>query len=314
MSIIRTGCTTRQSVPTLTGCNHPISVCMDPVSGAGAIFLGGTVLPSRCEAPKVYLPLWLATALTRGGHSGILDALNHFMNEVLISASKLTRRYHVGKTVIAALSEVDLLIGPGEFTALVGPSGSGKSTLLNLIGGLDRPTGGEVHVDGLSLGAASEPELVRYRRERVGFIFQSFNLLPTLTALENVEAPLMLAEMPGHARRERATALLASVGLTARMLHKPNELSGGEKQRVAIARALANRPLLLLADEPTGNLDSKTGGAVLDLLCGLLRAQGLTMIMVTHDLEVAARANRIIHLRDGSIQQIETTSSAETTP
>ena len=233
------------------------------------------------------------------------------MNDALIRASKLTRRYHVGKTVVAALSEVDLLVQPGEFTALVGPSGSGKSTLLNLIGGLDRPTGGEVRVDGLSLGAASEPDLVRYRRERVGFIFQSFNLLPTLTALENVEAPLMLAEMPGHARRERATALLESVGLASRMLHKPNELSGGEKQRVSIARALANRPLLLLADEPTGNLDSKTGGAVLDLLCGLLAAQGLTMLMVTHDSEIAARADRIIHLRDGNIQRVETVRKTE---
>ena len=252
--------------------------------------------------------------MTRRAYFGILGALNHFMNDALIRASKLTRRYHVGKSVVAALSEVDLLVLPGEFTALVGPSGSGKSTLLNLIGGLDRPSGGEVRVDGLSIGAASEPELVRYRRERVGFIFQSFNLLPTFTALENVEAPLMLAEMPARARRERAAALLASVGLEARLLHRPNELSGGEKQRVAIARALANRPLLLLADEPTGNLDSRTGGAVLDLLCGLLQAQGLTMIMVTHDPDVAARANRIIHLRDGGIQQIETASHAEKSP
>lgn len=228
------------------------------------------------------------------------------MNDVLIQASKLTRRYNVGKAVVAALSEVELTVPAGEFTALVGPSGSGKSTLLNLIGGLDRPTGGEIRVNGLSLGSAPEPELMRYRRERVGFIFQSFNLLPTLTALENVEAPLMLAEVPQPARRERASALLESVGLTPRMRHKPNELSGGEKQRVAIARALANHPLLLLADEPTGNLDSKTGGAVLDLLHSLLQAQGLTLIMVTHDLEIAARANRTIHLRDGSIQHIET--------
>ena len=220
------------------------------------------------------------------------------MNDALIHASKLTRRYTVGKAAVAALSEVDFTVPPGEFTALVGPSGSGKSTLLNLIGGLDRPSGGEIRVDGLALGAASEEELVRYRRGRVGFIFQSFNLLPTLSALENVEAPLMLAGIPRRARRERAAALLDSVGLAPRMAHRPNELSGGEKQRVAIARALANRPSLLLADEPTGNLDSKTGGAVLELLCGLLKAQGLTMIMVTHDPEVAARANRIIHLRD----------------
>jgi putative ABC transport system ATP-binding protein len=233
------------------------------------------------------------------------------MNDVLIHASKLTRRYNMGKAVVAALSDVELMVPPGEFTALVGPSGSGKSTLLNLIGGLDRPSSGEIRVNGLSLGAATEPELVRYRRERVGFIFQSFNLLPTLTARENVETPMMLAEITQISRRERATNLLESVGLASRMLHKPNELSGGEKQRVAIARALANRPLLLLADEPTGNLDSKTGGAILDLLCGLHQSQGLTIIMVTHDPEIAARADRIIHLRDGSIQHIETTRHNE---
>ena len=233
------------------------------------------------------------------------------MNDVLIDTNKLTRRYSVGKNAVAALSEVEFSVPRGEFTALVGPSGSGKSTLLNLIGGLDRPSSGEIRVDGLALSRASEQELVRYRRERVGFIFQSFNLLPTLTAVENVEAPLMLAGIPQSARRERAAALLESVGLAPRMLHRPNELSGGEKQRVAIARALANKPSLLLADEPTGNLDTKTGGAVLDLLCGLLRAQGLTMIMVTHDPEVAARANRIIHLRDGTIRQIETTRGPE---
>ncbi len=233
------------------------------------------------------------------------------MNDAFIHALKLTRRYHVGKTVVAALSDVELTVPPGEFTALVGPSGSGKSTLLNLIGGLDRPSGGEIRVGGLSLETASELELVRHRRERVGFIFQSFNLLPTLNALENVEAPLMLAEVPRRARRERAAALLESVGLAPRTLHRPNELSGGEKQRVAIARALANHPSLLLADEPTGNLDSIAGGAVLDLLCGLVKARGLTMVMVTHDPEVAARANRIIHLRDGTVQHIETMRPAE---
>ena len=233
------------------------------------------------------------------------------MDNPLIHSRGLTRRYHVGKTVVAALLEVDLTVPRGEFTALVGPSGSGKSTLLNLIGGLDRPSGGEIRVDGLSLGGASEAQLVRYRRERVGFIFQSFNLIPTFSAVENVESPMMLAEIPRRERRERAASLLESVGLAQRILHKPNELSGGEKQRVAIARALANRPLLLLADEPTGNLDSKTGAAVLELLCGLLKAQGLTLIMVTHDPEVAARADRIIHLRDGSIQRIEMTRKTE---
>ncbi|HEY3761569.1 MAG TPA: ABC transporter ATP-binding protein [Verrucomicrobiae bacterium] len=227
------------------------------------------------------------------------------MDNPLIQMRGLSRSYSVGKNPVAALAGVDLVIPKGEFTALVGPSGSGKSTLLNLVGGLDHPSGGEIQVDGLSLGKASEKELVRYRRQRVGFIFQSFNLLPTLTALENVESPMVLAEVPRAERRTRATALLESVGLAQRAPHKPNELSGGEKQRVAIARALANRPSLLLADEPTGNLDSKTGATVLDLLCSLLKTNGLTLIMVTHDPEVAVRADRIVHLRDGSIQRIE---------
>ncbi len=227
------------------------------------------------------------------------------MNEPLVQLWALTRRYRVGKAVVAALSEVDLALPRGEFVALVGPSGSGKSTLLNLIGGLDRPTSGEIHVDGLELGTASEPQLVRHRRDRVGFVFQSFNLLPAFNAVENVESPMVLAEVPRRDRRLRAAGLLESVGLAQRMLHQPNELSGGEKQRVAIARALANRPSLLLADEPTGNLDSKTGAAILDLLCQLAKAGGVTMIIATHDPEVAARAGRIVHLRDGRVQQVE---------
>ena len=231
-------------------------------------------------------------------------------DDALIHSHGLTRRYQVGKTVVVALAEVDLAIPRGEFTALVGPSGSGKSTLLNLIGGLDRPSSGEIQVDGLSLGSATEQQLVRHRRERVGFIFQSFNLLPTFTAVENVEAPMVLAEVSRNERRTRAASLLESVGLSQRILHKPSELSGGEKQRVAIARALANRPALLLADEPTGNLDSKTGAAILDLLCDLVRKNGLTLVMVTHDLEVASRADRIIHLRDGNIQHVETKGNA----
>ena len=270
--------------------------------------------PNPTELSKVFDPPGPLYTMDNPGKFNDAGRLDRPMNDALIHASKLTRRYNVGKVVVAALVEIEFMVPAGDFTALVGPSGSGKSTLLNLIGGLDRPSGGDIRVGGLALGTASEQELVRYRRERVGFIFQSFNLLPTLSAVENIEAPLMLAGFPQRARRARAAALLESVGLAPRMLHRPNELSGGEKQRVAIARALANRPALLLADEPTGNLDSKTGGAVLDLLCGLLKAQGLTMIMVTHDPEVAARANRIVHLRDGTIQQIETARRPETTP
>ena len=223
-----------------------------------------------------------------------------------IALEELTRRYDVGKNSVMALSDVTLAVRQGEFTALVGPSGSGKSTLLNLLGGLDRPTGGKIAVAGLPLESATEAQLVRHRREQVGFIFQSFHLLPTLSAAENVESPMVLAEVPRPERRARAMHLLESVGLAQRAAHKPNELSGGEKQRVAIARALANRPKLLLADEPTGNLDSKTGATILDLLGQLLKTNGLTLIMVTHDPEMAARADRIIHLRDGCLQHIET--------
>ena len=226
------------------------------------------------------------------------------MESPLVHALSLGRRYEAGGTQVAALNGIDFHIQRGEFVALVGPSGSGKSTLLNLIGGLDVPTDGEVWVDGLSVGAASDKQLVQYRRQRVGFIFQSFNLLPSLTAAENVEQPMILAELPRGERKKRAVELLGSVGLSERAQHRPTELSGGEKQRVAIARALANQPILLLADEPTGNLDSHTGTTVLNLLCELLRTRKITMVLVTHDMQVAARADRTIHLRDGLIEQL----------
>jgi putative ABC transport system ATP-binding protein len=226
------------------------------------------------------------------------------MNETLIQIHQLERHHTVGQTTVRALDGVDLDIRRGEFVALVGPSGSGKSTLLSLMGGLDRPTGGSIEVDGLALGTASEAQLVQYRRKRIGFIFQSFNLLPTRSAVENVEVPLVLNEIPRSTRRPKALALLERVGLAARAHHKPNELSGGEMQRVAIARSLANEPLLLLADEPTGNLDSKTGDAILQMLRDLL-AQQITLVLVTHDAQVAACADRIVHLRDGRIQRIE---------
>jgi len=224
----------------------------------------------------------------------------------LIRARDLARRYTMGKEAVTALAGVDLDIQRGEFVALVGPSGSGKSTLLNLIGGLDRPTSGEIWVEDLELGKASDKRLVRYRRDRIGFIFQSFNLLPTRSAAENVEVPLMLAGIGRKQRRERALELLAQVGLAKRAGHKPNELSGGEMQRVAVARALANNPVLLLADEPTGNLDSRTGQDILNMLRELLRTQGLTLALVTHDMNVASYADRVVHLLDGKIQRIET--------
>ncbi len=226
-------------------------------------------------------------------------------NDLLIRTQALSRRYQVGQQAVAALDGVDLEIGRGEFVALVGPSGSGKSTLLNLLGGLDRPQDGTIKVADLELSSAGEAQLVRYRRERVGFVFQSFNLLPMRSAVENVEMPLILSQMKPKERRERALRLLESVGLSARAHHKPSELSGGEMQRVAVARALANNPMLILSDEPTGNLDSQTGQGILDLLREAVAAQGVTLVLVTHDARVASYADRIVHLLDGRIERIE---------
>ncbi len=227
------------------------------------------------------------------------------MTEPLIRTLALARRYQMGKSAVDALRGVDLAVLPGEFVALVGPSGSGKSTLLHLIGGLVRPTGGEVWVSGLELGRSTDKQLVVYRRDTLGFIFQSFNLLPIKTAWENVAVPMMLAGVPTAQRKGRAMELLEQLGLGQRGDHRPSELSGGEQQRVAIARSLANRPRLILADEPTGNLDSRTGGEIMALLRRLVRDEGLTLLLVTHDMGVARYADRIVHLRDGVVQQIE---------
>lgn len=223
------------------------------------------------------------------------------MSEALIRAIGLARRYQMGKTQVNALRGVDLAILPGEFVALVGPSGSGKSTLLHLIGGLVRPTAGSITVNGLELGQSSDRQLVRYRRDTLGFVFQNFNLLPIKRAWENVAVPLMLAGTPLAQRKARALVILGQLGLAHRAEHRPSELSGGEQQRVAIARALANRPRLLLADEPTGNLDSQTGAEIMALLQSLVRDEGLTLLLVTHDPAIASYADRIITLRDGMI-------------
>ncbi len=228
------------------------------------------------------------------------------MNSPLIRTNALARRYQLGKTFVDALRGVDLEVQSGEFVALVGPSGSGKSTLLHLIGGLVRPTGGEIWVNDLELGRASDNKLVVYRRDTLGFIFQSFNLLPIKTAWENVAVPLMLSNKPQAERRTRAVELLGQLGLGERIDHRPAELSGGEQQRVAIARALANRPRLLIADEPTGNLDSRTGTEIMRLLRNLVRDEGLTLLLVTHDPSVASYADRIVRLRDGEIEGVET--------
>ena len=217
----------------------------------------------------------------------------------------ICRQYHLGSTEVNALNHIDLTINQGEFVALVGPSGSGKSTLLNLLGGLDRPTSGQISVQGLSIHDASEEELTAHRRHNVGFVFQTFNLLPTLTALENVALPLMLSGVALVERSQRAEELLKRVGLGHRLDHRPTEMSGGEQQRAAIARALVNNPKLVLADEPTGNLDSSTGADVMSLLRELNSERGVTLIIVTHDPEIAAYTDRIVQLRDGEIVQAD---------
>jgi putative ABC transport system ATP-binding protein len=220
----------------------------------------------------------------------------------LVRAERLTRRYVMGESVVTALDGLDLSIEAGDFAAVLGRSGSGKSTLLHLLGGLDRPTSGNVRVGGKPLAELSNDELAAYRRSQVGFVFQFFNLVPSLSALQNVELPMTLAGVPRTERRRRSEALLDRVGLSARRGHRPKELSGGEQQRVSVARALVNDPPLLLADEPTGNLDSKTAEGVLDLLAGL----GKTLVLVTHDRALAdARAKRTIELADGKVVRDE---------
>jgi putative ABC transport system ATP-binding protein len=222
--------------------------------------------------------------------------------DTVVRTVNLTRRYEMGDACVDALRGVDLSIARGEFVALVGPSGSGKSTVLNLIGGLDRPTSGQVWINGTELSASDERTLTRHRRQHVGFVFQSFNLLPRLTAEENVALPLMFSDVSEKERRARACALLERVGLAQRLEHRPTQLSGGEQQRVAIARALVGEPALLLADEPTGNLDTTTGAETMALLKELNQEHGLTLLVVTHDAEVAAFADRIVKLRDGRVE------------
>lgn len=218
----------------------------------------------------------------------------------LIEMHELVRMYELGPQKIYALSGVNLKIDRGEYVAIMGPSGSGKSTLMNMIGCLDTPTSGSYLLDGIAVETMSEDELAAVRNHKIGFVFQTFNLLSRTTALHNVELPLIYAKIPRAKRREQAKEALAAVGLEDRMDHQPNELSGGQRQRVAIARALVNKPSLLLADEPTGNLDSKTGREILDLFREL-SDRGNSIILVTHEDDVAQEAQRVIHIRDGKI-------------
>jgi putative ABC transport system ATP-binding protein len=219
----------------------------------------------------------------------------------IVETRSLSRDYRVGSSTVHAVRDVSLSIDRGELVAIRGRSGSGKTTLLSMIGGLDRPTSGEVLVDGQSVGKMQAGELVELRRRKIGFIFQTFGLLPILSAAENVEIPLRLVAADPKAREERVAVLLRLVGLGERGGHRPYELSGGEQQRVAIARALANRPDLLLADEPTGQLDSSTGRAIMSLLRAIVRTEGLTAVVATHDPLLIDLADRVIELRDGRV-------------
>src|SRR5262245_18353587 len=226
-----------------------------------------------------------------------------------IELRALTRRLPSGDRELTILDHVDLAVEPGEFIAVLGPSGSGKSTLLALMAGLDRPTSGEIRIDGTPIQAMSEDQLALLRRHKIGFVFQSFQLLGNLTARENVLLPIELLGQPDPVGR--ANELLAAVGLADRGHHYPSQLSGAEQQRVALARAFAARPAILLADEPTGNLDGATGRRILEILSELRRREGTTLVLVTHDPAVGALADRLIHLRDGRIEREETPERAK---
>jgi putative ABC transport system ATP-binding protein len=224
------------------------------------------------------------------------------MTDALMETREVSKHYKMGENLVVALDRASLTVGEGEFVALQGTSGSGKSTLLNLLGGLDQPSAGEVIFEGRSLAPLTKKEMARYRRHSVGMIFQNFNLITTMTAAENVELALAFGGLAGRERTARARELLERVGLAERADHRPTELSGGEQQRVAIARALANRPRVLLADEPTGNLDSTRAAELLALLRAMVERDRLTVLMVTHDRDLAARfADRSISMKDGKI-------------
>ncbi len=223
------------------------------------------------------------------------------MGEPVLRVRNLSKTYMQGKIPVHALNDVSFDVEKGEFLSIVGPSGSGKSTLLSMIGLLDKPTSGSVFIDDKEITKAKESEVPRLRREKIGFVFQHFNLIPTLTALENVDIAMRFARVPGSERKKRAVELLTQMGLADRINHKPSELSGGEQQRTAVARALSNHPAIILADEPTGEVDTKTRDIIVKLLRELSE-EGHTILVVTHDMAVAQQTGRIINMRDGRIE------------
>ena len=229
--------------------------------------------------------------------------------DAIIEIHNLTKTYDMGATAVHALSEVDLCVATGEYVAIMGPSGSGKSTLLNILGCLDVPTSGSYALSNVRVSDMADDDLARIRNQEIGFVFQTFNLLPRANALGNVELPLIYSGLPARQRREQAARALASVGLADRIDHRPNELSGGQKQRVAIARALVNAPSIILADEPTGALDSRTGDEIMDLF-DQVHAAGNTILLVTHEEHLARRSRRIVRFRDGRIESDHPTEEA----
>jgi putative ABC transport system ATP-binding protein len=228
-----------------------------------------------------------------------------------VEAVDVTRTYQLDGESVQALRGVSLAVRPGDFLAIVGPSGSGKSTLMHLLGGLDRPTTGTLRVGGTDIAAMGRDDLARVRNRTVGFVFQAFQLLPRTSAVDNVALPLVYRGLRRGDRRERAAAALEAVRMSHRLRHTPNQLSGGEQQRVAIARALVGEPQVILADEPTGNLDTHRGAEVIDLLAGLTAERGVAVVVVTHDAEIAARARRQVHLRDGLVDYVVDGPAAE---
>ncbi|MDH5689792.1 MAG: ABC transporter ATP-binding protein [Candidatus Bathyarchaeota archaeon] len=226
--------------------------------------------------------------------------------EYVVETEDLTKYYQMGPITVKALESVNLRIKRGEYISIMGPSGSGKTTLFNMVGGIDRPTRGRVYIDGVDIAKLDAYELAWLRCRKIGYIFQTFNLIPVLTAMENVTLPMIFAGVEREERSRRAREILETVGLGERLDHKPMELSGGQQQRVAIGRALANNPVIILADEPTGNLDLQTGLEIITLLRGMNKEKGVTVIAATHDLKMIDVSDRIIYLRDGQIDRYET--------
>ncbi|MDX9917583.1 MAG: ABC transporter ATP-binding protein [Gudongella sp.] len=231
--------------------------------------------------------------------------------DALIELKKLRKIYRMGDEKIIALNDVSLSIGKKEFICLIGTSGSGKSTMLNMMAGLEKPTRGEIIINGMHLEKMNEKQLAKFRQLNIGFVFQSYNLIPTLTALENVSLVLTFKGVPKSSRDKIAAKMLKGVGLGNRMHHKPSEMSGGQQQRVSIARAFVSNPRIVFADEPTGNLDTKTTFEVMDLITGMAKEYNQTLVIVTHDTEISGYAHRVVHLRDGSIEKIEEVRTSE---